>query len=90
MVRSSSYQRRLSPYKRRVSSCVTLFGACSVFTFITAYKLAESPKATLFTGGSSSFVTSTTAPIATGWSEPVPGRDSLPLWTSAFHGVHNS
>src|SRR5689334_17388137 len=31
--------------------------------------------ATLYTRGFSSFVTSTTAPIATGWSEPVPGRD---------------
>jgi hypothetical protein len=29
---------------------------------------------TLYTRGFSSFVTSTTAPIATGWSEPVPGR----------------
>ena len=38
---------------------------------------ANSPsrlKATLYTRGFSSFVTSTTAPIATGWSEPVPGR----------------
>jgi len=41
-------------------------------------------KATLYTGGSSSFVTSATAPIASGWSEPVPGRDSHPLLTSAF------
>jgi len=32
--------------------------------------------ATLYTRGFSSFVTSTTAPIATGRSEPVPGRDS--------------
>jgi len=32
-------------------------------------------KTTLYTGGFSSFVTSTAAPIATGWSEPVPGRD---------------
>ena len=30
---------------------------------------AKSPKATLYTGGFSSFVTSTTAPIATGWSD---------------------
>ena len=39
---------------------------------------------TLYTRGFSSFVASTTAPIATGWSEPVPGRDCPPLWTSAF------
>src|SRR5207245_6837348 len=40
--------------------------------------------ATLYTEGSSSFVTSTAASVATGWSEPVPGRDFHPLWTSAF------
>ena len=40
--------------------------------------------ATLYTRGFSSFVTSTTAPIATRWSEPVPGRIFPPLRTSAF------
>jgi hypothetical protein len=40
--------------------------------------------ATFCTGGFSSFVASTTAPIATGWNEPVPGRDFHPLWISAF------
>jgi hypothetical protein len=39
-----------------------------------ACKLAKSPKASLCTRGFSSFVTSTNALIATGWSEPVPGR----------------
>jgi hypothetical protein len=39
---------------------------------------------TLYTRGFSSFVTSTTAPIATGRSEPVPGAGLPPLWTSAF------
>jgi hypothetical protein len=34
---------------------------------------ARSPKATLFTGGFDGFVTSTTAPIATGWSDQLPG-----------------
>jgi len=40
--------------------------------------------ATLYIGGFSSFVTSATAPIATGRSEPVPGRDFHPLKTNAF------
>ena len=40
--------------------------------------------ATLYTGGFSSFVASTAAPVATGWSEPTPGRDFHPLWISAF------
>src|SRR5262252_3378385 len=69
------HRLRPSPYLRRVGSCVILFEACSAFTFVTACILAESPRATLYTRGFSSFVTSTAAPIATGWSEPVPGRD---------------
>src|SRR6266700_6746081 len=40
--------------------------------------------ATLYTGGSDGFVSSAAAPIATGWSEPVPGRDFHPLWISAL------
>jgi hypothetical protein len=35
--------------------------------------LAESPIATLYTRGFSSFVASTTALIATGWSDKFPG-----------------
>jgi outer membrane protein OmpA-like peptidoglycan-associated protein len=40
--------------------------------------------ATLCTRGFSSLVASTAALIATGWSEPVPGRDFHPLRISAF------
>ena len=43
--------------------------------------------ATLYTRGSDDFVSSVAALIATGWSEPVPGRDFHPLRTSAFHGA---
>jgi hypothetical protein len=39
---------------------------------------------TLYTEGSDDFVTSAAASIATGWSEPVPGRVYSPLWISAF------
>jgi len=77
-------RRRPSPDNSWVSSCIISFVACSAFTHVTTYRLAESPNATLYTGGSDGFVTSTAAPIATGWSDPVPGRALLPLWTSAF------
>jgi hypothetical protein len=40
--------------------------------------------AALYTEGFNGFVTSAAASIATGWSEPVPGRVCLPLLTSAF------
>jgi hypothetical protein len=60
-------------FSRPAQRLLTLRPACS-----------PSRQATLYTGGSSSFVTSTTAPIATGWSEPVPGRVFIPLKNSAF------
>ena len=40
--------------------------------------------ATLYIEGFSGFVTSTAASIATGWSEPVPGRDLHPLKATTF------
>ena len=69
---------------RRVGSCIDCFGACSVFTRVRACLLAGSPKAIRYIRGFSRFVTSTTAPIATGWSDPVPGRDLHPLKNNAF------
>jgi hypothetical protein len=50
---------------------------------------ARSPSrlATLYIESSDSFVASAAASIATGWSEPVPGRDLHPLKSSAFHGA---
>ena len=53
----------------RVGFRITLFEACSAFTHVTACILAKSSNMTLYTEGFSRFVTSTTAPIATGWSE---------------------
>src|SRR5262249_32406190 len=48
---------------------------------------SRSRLATLSIESSDSFVTSTAASIATGWSEPVPGRELHPLKSSAFHGA---
>ena len=53
----------------RVGLRINRFEACSAFTHVTACQLAEPPKAALYTEGFSRFVTSTTAPIATGWSD---------------------
>jgi hypothetical protein len=49
------------------------FEACSAFTHVTACRLAESPKATLFSEYFNDFVTSAVAPIATGWNDQLPG-----------------
>src|SRR5260370_14670972 len=78
------HRRRPSPDYSWVGSCINSFVACSAFTHVTTCRLAKSPYATLYTGGSGGFVASTAAPIATGWSDPVPGRVYLPLWSTAF------
>jgi hypothetical protein len=66
-------EQRPSPKFRRVGSHITLFEACSAFTHVPACMLAKPPKAALYTEGFGSLVTSTTAPIATGWSDQLPG-----------------
>jgi hypothetical protein len=85
LIRSLLLHRlRPSPDYSWVSSCINSFEACSAFTHVTTYRLTKSPYATLYTGGFGGFVAFTAAPIATGWSDPVPGRVFPPLWTSAF------
>ncbi len=64
---------RPSPCLRRVGSHIARFEACSAFTHVPACMLAKSPFATLYTEGFSSFVASTTAPVASGWSDQLPG-----------------
>src|ERR1035438_8517665 len=44
-------------------------------------------KTALCIEGSDDFVASAAASIATGWSDPVPGWELHPLWSSAFHGA---
>jgi hypothetical protein len=81
-------QRRPSPGYGWVGTCITSFQACSAFTRITTCRLAESPYATLYTRGSGGFVASTAALVATGWSDPVPGRVFLARCGPVpFHGA---
>ena len=54
---------------QRVGPCNVLFEACSAFTHGTACTPAKSQNVTLYTRGFSHFVTSMTAPVASGWSE---------------------
>src|ERR1035438_2603596 len=48
---------------------------------------SRSRLATLFIESSDRFVASAAVSIATGWNEPVPGRELHPLKSSAFHGA---
>jgi len=60
-----------------------LFEACSAFTHVTACTHAESPLVIRYIEGFSHFVTSMTAPIASGWSK-IAGWDLHPLRNAAF------
>ena len=74
--------------------CVTVRSAPAIVVSGPVQRLltlwpARSPSrlATLYTESSDRFVTSAAASIATGWSEPVPGRELHPLKPSAFPGA---
>jgi len=67
----------------QVGLCIGIFEACSAFTRVTACTLAGSPKVTRYIRGFSHFVTSMTAPIASGWSN-IAGWDLHPLRNAAF------
>ena len=53
---------------RRVGLHIDLFEACSAFTHVAACTLARSPIRDPLSEGFSHFVTSMTAPVASGWS----------------------
>src|SRR5467141_5362755 len=59
----------LPRYGRRVCLHIVLFEACSTFTRVAACILALSPIRDTLIEGFSHFVTSMTAPIASGWSD---------------------
>ena len=69
------------------SAPASFFEACSAFTHVTACTLAESSSRPSSTGGFSSFVTSTAAPIATGRNEQFPGGICTHCGLNAFHGA---
>jgi hypothetical protein len=77
-------RRRPSPSECEVGVHIGRFEACSTFTCVTACRLAASPKRRICLEGSDGFVTSTAAPIATGWSDPVAGWELHPLKTNTF------
>ena len=84
-------RRRPSPYTCKVGDHIGLFGPAQRSLAITACRLAESPKRPVCLEGSDGFVTSTAAPIATGWSDPVAGWELHPLKKpNTVHGAQVS
>jgi hypothetical protein len=68
-LRSASPNHISLPRKSgRVGLRIVLFEVCSAFTRVTACTLALSPIRDTHTEGFSHFVTSMTAPVASGWS----------------------
>src|SRR6266567_260872 len=72
---SWAYSSLISPscfslprYGSRVGLHIVLFEACSAFTRVAACTLALSPIRDTLTRGFGHFVTSMTAPVASGWS----------------------
>src|SRR5271169_402335 len=76
----------LPRYGRRVGLRIVLFEAYSAFTRVTACTLALSPIRDTLTEGFSHFVTSMTAPVASGWSD-LPGGIYTHWKAPPFHGV---
>ena len=71
----------------RVGLRIVLFEACSAFTRVTACTLALSPIRDTLTEGFSHFVSSMTAPIASGWSGCRVGFAPTGK-APPFHGAH--
>ena len=73
----------------RVGLRIVLFEACSAFTRVTACTLALSPIRDTLTEGFSHFVSSMTAPVASGWSGCRVGLAPTGK-APPFHGAHPS
>ena len=65
-----SHQRRPSRLHGGLAPALIVSRPAQRSLHVTACMLAKSPKVTLYTRGSDGFVSSTAAPIASGWSEP--------------------
>ena len=63
------------------------FEACSAFTHVSACLLAGPPEAARCTKGFDGFVTSSAAPVATGWSDPSPGGNCTHWKSPPLHGA---
>ena len=87
-LRSASPSRISLPRKGcRVGLRIVLFEDCSAFTRVTACTLALSPIRDTLIEGFSHFVTSMTAPIASGWSDCRVGLRTH--WKAPpYHGAH--
>ena len=87
LVRSSIFIDCGLPYVTVRSAPAIVFSRPAQRSLTLRPARSRSRQATLYTESSDSFVASAAASIATGWSEPVPGRELHPLKSSTFHGA---
>jgi hypothetical protein len=78
------HRLRPSPCNSQVGSPAIVFSGPAQRSLTLRPARSRSRLATLSIESSDSFVASAAVSIATGWSEPVPGRDFHPLKSSAF------
>ena len=83
-------RRRPSLFLSQVGFRITLFEACSAFTHVTACRFAEPLKRPFDIEGFDSFVTSTAAPTASGWSDQLPGGTCTHEKPTPSHGALNN
>ena len=76
--------RRPSPYSNRVGSHIGLFRGLHGVHLRCGLPARRTAKAARCLEGFDGFVTSAAAPIATGWSDQLSGRDLHPLKIRAF------
>jgi hypothetical protein len=67
----------------QVGLCIGILEACSAFIYVTACTLAGSSEMTRYIRDYSHFVTSMTAPVASGWRN-IAGCDSHPPGNAAL------
>ena len=84
MVPSCLQRRRPSPYSNRVGSHIGLFRGLHGVHLRCGLPARRAAKAARGLEGFDGFVTSAAAPIATGWSDQLSGRESHPLKIRAF------
>jgi len=82
-----SHRLRLSPDSRRVSSCITCFGACTAFTSVTACKLAKSPKRPSTPEASAASLPPLLLRLLPGGANQFPGGIFTRCGPAPFHGA---
>lgn len=84
-----SRRHRPSLESRRVGFCITRFGACSAFTYVTAYMLAKSPRRPSTPKASAASLLPLLLRLLPGGANQFPGGTSTHCGPAPFHGARD-